>query len=454
MRKLVTAGSVLALVLAASPVATAQVPGPYAAAPVPAAQSTEEMSALVAPVALYPDELLAVVLKASTEPVQVVQAVRFLDKHAKDKSLQPNAAWSEPVKVLLNYPEVLRKMSDDLDWTERLGEAMRTNPGDVLAGVQQFRRRVAAAGNLRSDDKLVVAQDGANYVIESVNPQVIYVPVYDPAVVVVPQPQPAQPVYVPEPYPAYWYPAAAAATGFFLGAMTTAWAMDWHGYHIDEDDLEDFQEYRQQSLTQRQQNRQAAAEQRQQQRQQTQGERQQQRQQSQAERQGQRQQNQAERQQRRQDVAQGRPGAAPQSGQDIRAALGGERPRQGAIGGGAAVRPDAGRPTQLPSGAGGFGGRQPDIGRGERPAQMPAGGGARIGGQQPGGFGGDRPGYAAQRGGSIGGSQRSMDGFSYGSGRSAHVSSNRGAYSRNPGGGGRQFSGGGGRGGGGRGGRR
>ncbi|MCK6450920.1 MAG: DUF3300 domain-containing protein, partial [Alphaproteobacteria bacterium] len=307
MRSISRIGRILAatmLALAASGDATAQVPGPYAAAQVPPAQSTEELAALVAPVALYPDELLAVVLRASTEPVQIVQAMRFLDKYAKDKSLKPNEAWSDPVKILLNYAEVLRKMSDDIEWTERLGLAVQANAGDVLAAVQQFRRRVAAAGNLRSDDRLVVAQDGANYVIESVDPQVIHVPVYDPQVVVVPRPQPVQPVYVPEPYPAYWYPAAAAAGGFFLGAMTTAWWMDWDDWNIDEDDLKDFQEYRQQSLTQRQQNRQAAAEQRQQQRQQ-----------SQADRQAQRQQTQAERQQRRQDLAQGRPpGATPQGG--------------------------------------------------------------------------------------------------------------------------------------------
>jgi len=111
--------------------------------------------------------LLAVVLQAVTEPVQIVQAARFLERYAKDKNLQPNVNWIEPVKILANHPEVLQKLNGDLDCTEQLGLAMGTQQGDVMAAVQRFRRRVAAAGNLRSDDRLTVVQDGANYIIES-----------------------------------------------------------------------------------------------------------------------------------------------------------------------------------------------------------------------------------------------------------------------------------------------
>lgn len=407
---LAQAGVIGAMFLIAGYVAVAQVPGPVPASQRSTAAASENFAVLVAPIALYPDELLAVVLQASMQPVQIVQAVRFLDKYAKDRSLQPPAGWIEPVRILVNYPEVLRKMNDDLDWTERLGEAMEAQQGEVLAAIQQFRRKVAMAGNLRSDDKLTVVQDGPMYVIESTNPQIINVPVYDPAVVVMPQPAPPEPVYVPTPYPAYYdpYPAgAAAATGFFFGALTTAWAMDWHHYNIDEEDIRDFQQSRQQSLSQRQQSRQDAASQRQQ------------------TRQG----NQAQRQQGRQDAVQGRqPMQGGQGAQDLGSVLrGSDRPAQ--------------RPVQ-------GGGLQP-----QRPAQ--------YGGYQPqGGF--DRgsvehPGYDASGGARAQARPSGGDAFSYGSGRSAVQAGDRGLQSRSYSGG-REFSGasrGGARaGGGGRGGRR
>lgn len=428
--------------------AIGQVPGPVPAAQSGALATAQTLETLVAPVALYPDDLLVVVLQAATQPVQIVQAGRFLDKHAKDKSLQPNPGWSDPVKILVNYPDVLRKLNDDLDWTEQLGEAMQAQQGDVLAAVQQFRRRAAAAGNLRSDDKLAVAQDGASYVIESVNPQVIPVPVYDPAVVVVQQPAPVQPVYVPTPYPAYYAPAAAA-TGFFFGALTTAWVMDWNRYGIDEDNISHYQQSRQQSLEQRQQSRQDSASQRQQSRQDTSSQRQQTRQDTTTQRQQGRQDTRTERQQ---------PQPSPrQAGaqQDLGAVLSGERPGQRpgqGAGQGAAQRPAQGgalQPGQRPAqGLGAGGGMQPsqrpaqagyqpaqrpgyDSGMRDRPGQMPAGGGAQ----------------AAQRPSAGGGS------FNYGSGRSAVQASDRGAQSRSysgGGGGARAGGGGGGRGGGGR----
>ncbi len=417
--------------------ALGQVPGPVPAAQPAAYASAQTLDMLVAPVALYPDELLAVVLQAAMEPVQVVQAGRFLERYAKDKNLKPNANWTEPVKILVNYPEVLQKLNGDLDWTEQLGLAVRAQQGEVMAAVQRFRRRVATAGNLRSDDKLTVFQDGANYVIESAIPQQIPVPVYDPQVVIVPQPAPPAPVYLPTPYPAYYdpYPAyAAAATGFFFGALTTAWVMDWNRYGIDDDDIKDFQQSRQQSLQQRQQSRQDAT-----------AQRQQTRQDSSTQRQDTRQGNQAQRQQGRQDAIQqpspaSRPGAGGAGQQDLGSILRGDPPgqRPGQGGGlGAAQRPAQGsggglQAAQRPAQAGYQPSQRPgyDSGARDRPGQMPAGGGAQ----------------AAQRPSASGGS------FNYGSGRSAVQSSDRGAQSRSysGGGGGRAGGGGGGRGGGGR----
>ncbi|MBL8703350.1 MAG: DUF3300 domain-containing protein [Rhodospirillales bacterium] len=437
----------------------AQVPGPYApAAPpqAPAGAAQANLETLVAPVALYPDELLAVVLQAAMEPVQVVQAGRFLERYAKDKNLKPNANWTEPVKILVNYPEVLQKLNDDLDWTEQLGLAVRAQQGDVMAAVQQFRRRVAAAGNLRSDDKLTVYQDGGVYVIESAIPQQIPVPVYDPQVVIVQQPAPPAPVYIPTPYPAYYdpYPGyAAAATGFFFGALTTAWAMDWYNHGIDEDDIKDFQQSRQQSLQQRQQSRQDAA-----------GQRQQARQDSSTQRQQGRQDARGERQDARPDR---QPQPTPRQGggqQDLGAILSGERPGQRPGQGGTEVlRPgQGGAPgvAQRPAQGGAYQpGQRPGQGAGAggglQPTQRPAQGGFQQGGfqQQPQrDFGGGaRPGQMPAGGGAYAGARQSASAgsFSYGSGRSAVQASDRGSQSRSfsGGGGGGRAGGGGGRGG-------
>src|SRR6185295_8588652 len=91
-----------------------------AATPAATALGPEELRKLVAPIALYPDELLAIVLPASTNPMQVVQAQRYLDKRKADQKLQPNSEWDPAVLALLNYPEVVSKMNDDLQWTEDL----------------------------------------------------------------------------------------------------------------------------------------------------------------------------------------------------------------------------------------------------------------------------------------------------------------------------------------------
>ncbi|MBW2173981.1 MAG: DUF3300 domain-containing protein, partial [Deltaproteobacteria bacterium] len=147
--------------------------------------SADELEKLVAPVALYPDELLAIVLPATTKPIQIVQAARFLIKHDKNKDLKPDSNWDVTVLGLLNYPDILNKMNDDLDWTTKLGDAFTDQQPDVMNAIQQYRSRVKVAGNLESDDKRIVIQEKEIIQIVSVDPKVVYVPVYDPQVVVV-----------------------------------------------------------------------------------------------------------------------------------------------------------------------------------------------------------------------------------------------------------------------------
>ena len=197
--------------------------------------SQAQLEDLVGRIALYPDDLVAIILPASTYPLQIVQADRFLQKLKQDKNLQPDPSWDESVRNLLNYPEVISMMSQDLEWTEDLGEAVVGQQAEVVKAIQAFRAKAQKAGNLKSDDKQVVVVEKNVIQIVPANPEVIYVPQYQPAQVVVVQSAPPPPVYYPTPYPVYYYPyppGAAFATGFFLGAAT-AYACNWNNGHVE-----------------------------------------------------------------------------------------------------------------------------------------------------------------------------------------------------------------------------
>lgn len=188
----------------------------------------DDLQALVGPIALYPDDLLAIVLPASTYPVQIVEAARFLDAHEKDSTLEPDDSWDESVTALLNYPEVVKKMNDDLDWTWRLGEAVVNQQSDVIAAVESFRDRAYAAGNLKSDEHQNVTKNDDVIEIAPADEEVIYVPYYEPERVVVYQPRPVY-YYYPRPYPLYDYPYPYGYNfydGYFWG-VTTAFSIGW-----------------------------------------------------------------------------------------------------------------------------------------------------------------------------------------------------------------------------------
>jgi len=217
--------------LPAGPPGLAQ--APTADAPVQP-RPPQELEELVGRVALYPDDLLAIVLPAATFPLDIVQADRFLQKLKQDKNLKPDERWDESIRNLLNYPEVISMMSQDLDWTQDLGEAVVSQQADVLKAIQAFRAKAQGAGNLKSDDKQLIVQEKDTIKIVPADPEVIYVPQYQPTTVVVQQTAPVY-AYYPTPYPSYYYPyppGAAMATGFFLGAAT-AWACNWGGGNIE-----------------------------------------------------------------------------------------------------------------------------------------------------------------------------------------------------------------------------
>jgi len=184
-----------------------------------------ELDALVAPIALYPDPLLAQVLMASTYPLEVVQADRWV---SEKKKLKPDAlkaeaekqGWDDSVKGLVATPSVLSMMSSKLDWTQKLGDAVLAQQPDVMDAIQRLRARAQANNKLQSttQQKVIVTQEANRQLIaiEPTDPGTVYVPYYDPAVVYGDWAYPDYPPY-------YWgYPgyiaAGVVATGIAFGA--------------------------------------------------------------------------------------------------------------------------------------------------------------------------------------------------------------------------------------------
>ena len=227
IRRLIAAASLLvigAVVFCQSTYSQEQEPAPLTAA---------ELDELVGPIALYPDDLLGIVLPASTYPLQVVQAARFLEDRANDASLEPSEEWDDSIVALLNYPEVVEMMNEDLDWTWALGEAVLDNQAAVIAAVQVFRDRAYAAGNLRTDARQVVTEDDGVIEIAPADPEVIYIPYYEPERVVVYQSSPAY-YYYPYAYPLYYYPypVGYAFTSPFFWGVTSAFTIGWHTHFL------------------------------------------------------------------------------------------------------------------------------------------------------------------------------------------------------------------------------
>ena len=237
LRGAITAGVSLVLLTAATPFYAETTVTPVDPAP-PAAEApvmltATELDALVAPIALYPDDLIAIVLPASTYPLQVVQAARFLDQVKTDSTLKPDEAWDDSVVALTNYPEVVDLLNGDLDWTWKLGQAVVNQQPDVLAAVEDFRRRANTAGNLKTDTRQVVTVTPEVVEVKPADPQVIYVPYYEPAQVTVYQPYPVY-HYYPVAYPVYYYPYPddyAFGWPYFWG-VTTFYSLGWSSHHV------------------------------------------------------------------------------------------------------------------------------------------------------------------------------------------------------------------------------
>jgi hypothetical protein len=166
--------------------------------------SQSDLDQMLAPVALYPDDLLSNVLTASTYPLEVVQADRYLKQNP---NLQGNALadslntqpWDASVKSLAQFPSVLAMMDDELSWTQQLGDAFLAQPVAVMDTVQAMRAKAAANGTLQSSTEEVVQNQGGDITIAPATPDVVYVPYYDPGLVYGVWWWPAQP-------PVFWNP--------------------------------------------------------------------------------------------------------------------------------------------------------------------------------------------------------------------------------------------------------
>jgi hypothetical protein len=189
----------------------------------------DQLDALVAPIALYPDPMLAQTLAASTYPLEIIQLQQWLTKNSgmKDKALADAVAkqpWDPSVQALAGLPDVVKRMANDIQWTTDLGNAFLAQQNDVMEAVQRMRKKAQGTGNLKSNEQqkveTKVIESKSVIVVEQANPQVVYVPSYNPTVVY------GAPVY---PYPPITYPppgyyAAGMAISFGVGvAMGAFW---------------------------------------------------------------------------------------------------------------------------------------------------------------------------------------------------------------------------------------
>jgi len=203
----------------------------------PAPESSDEqllkpgqLDALLAPIALYPDTLLAQVLMASTYPLEVVQAERWATEHKnldgdRLKTEIAKQGWDASVKSLIATPSVLTMMSKELDWTQKLGDAVLAQQADVMDAIQRLRGKAYASEKLRStkEQKVAIRQEGNRQIvaIEPTDPGTIYVPYYDPAVVYGAWPYPDYPPY-------YYYPEGGFLPGGIIAtglAFATGYAL-------------------------------------------------------------------------------------------------------------------------------------------------------------------------------------------------------------------------------------
>jgi hypothetical protein len=200
--------------------------------------TADQLDDLVAPIALYPDPLVSQILVAATYPLEVVQAFQFTQRNpgltgpALTQAAQQQN-WDPSIQALVIFPDVLKRLNDDVTWTTNLGNAFLAQQADVMAAIQQMRQRAQQAGKLAptpQENVVTESENGAPYIeIMPVNPDIMYVPCYDPVWVW------GAPMWYP--YPHWWWPPRSVIIGglgfgFYGGGINVGlfFGASWHGW--------------------------------------------------------------------------------------------------------------------------------------------------------------------------------------------------------------------------------
>jgi hypothetical protein len=197
----------------------------------------EQLDSLVAPIALYPDPLLSQTLVASTYPLEIIQLQQWLErnKNLKDKALMDAVSkqpWDPSIQAMAALPDVVKRLADDIQWATDLGNAFLAQQSDVMDAVQRMRQKAQGTGALKTNQQQKVDTEIVGektvIIVEQADPEVVYVPSYNPMVVYGEPSYPYPPIY----YPPYTGVVAASAISFGAGlAIGAAWGHGGWGWN-------------------------------------------------------------------------------------------------------------------------------------------------------------------------------------------------------------------------------
>ena len=198
----------------------------------------QELDQMLAPIALYDDSLLSQILMAATYPLEVVEAARWSSANPAlrgDVAVQAvdDQNWDPSVKSLVAFPQVLQTLNQKIEWTERLGDAFLSQQPQVMDTIQSLRQKAREAGNLNSNPEVSVTQSDSGIEVAAVNPEVIYVPYYDPAAAYGSWWWPDYPPVFWAPWAGYgWNGGFAWGVGIGVGASLLFGSWDWRNHRV------------------------------------------------------------------------------------------------------------------------------------------------------------------------------------------------------------------------------
>lgn len=202
--------------------------------------SDAELAQMLAPIALYPDSLLTHILISSTYPIEIIEAHRWLKKNDSLNTEQKNKLleafdWDASVKALIPFEHVLSRLSEDLSWTQELGDAFLQDESRLLLSIQRLRKQAKSAGSLKKMDNMDIRYEDSNIIILPREKEVVYVPYYDSRMVYGSWYWAAYPPVYWHPYrrahvshhsPFYWNTGVHITFNYFFSAF------HWHNRHV------------------------------------------------------------------------------------------------------------------------------------------------------------------------------------------------------------------------------